>query len=238
MPNGRLFEQPRIYIVILLFTALIFLINWGFFKDETLEKSATVLLILSLISYIAYNSFKSRLRINAVHRNTGTAIVVALIAIAITLVASSAIALFLGFATNWESFLTANSIAMIGAFPPLLILDHKFLTGFIFIILIPTIETITAINIYDLILSTFKSNYTLRDKKVWVGAGVIGGGAIYYHIYAKFIPMTQQLNIHALSIVFVLFVLTCLIAVKMREMEASIYYHWGNNLLAMTRFFR
>lgn len=230
MDRFKLTEQPGIYVVLLMFSLLIYLINLGFFKDETLTHTVTILTILIFASYIIYASFKTRFKINTIHRNTGQALVYALVMIAIIFVSSTVIGLFLGFAGR---FMEANAIAMIGAFPRLLIESHKLLTFLVFFILIPIPETIIAINILDLMLSSVKSNYTLRDIKVWVASGVIGGGAILYHTYAKFIPYTGTLNIHALIIVFVLFTLTGIFAVKTKEMEAPIYAHMGNNGIAL-----
>lgn len=235
MVQSKLFEQPKIYIVFYLFTLLIYLLNKGFFKDETLETTVIVLLILTIASHAIWTSFRTRLKINTIRRNTGTAIFMAIVMIGIIFVISSVVGLALGFA---DKFLVANSIAMIGAFPPLLILDHQFLTALIFIVLIPIIETVTVINIADLTLSTFKSKYTLKDPKVHVVGALIGIGAIFYHIYAKFIPVTMELNIHALLIVFTLFYLIVIFAVKTKEMETPIYGHIGNNGIAMWQFLK
>lgn len=219
-----------IYLVFVMFILFTYLINKGFFKDETLETSVRVLTLLTLASFIIYTSFKTRLRINAVHRNTGKALFMALIMIAITYTVSTLFGLVLGFA---EKYMVANVIAMIGAFPAIKIIEHKFITALIFIIFIPIIESVTAINILDLMLSWSKSTYTLKDPKVYVASLLIGAGGIFYHIYAKFIPITKEFNIHALTIVGVLFVLTCLFAVHTKEMEAPIYGHIGNNGIAM-----
>lgn len=230
MKYGTLFEQPKIYLLFYLVLLFIYLMNLGFLKDDSIKNSIDVLFYLTSFSVAFYAFFKGKLRINTIHRNTPKAFMLAFVMVIIIFISSTIIGLIFGYA---EKFMTANSIAMLGGISPLVIINNKFLTVLIIGFLISTIETITAINIYDLMLSSFKSNYTFRDPKVWVGAGVVGLGAIPYHLYAKYISITNALNIHALIIVFVLFSLSCLFAVGTKEMETSIYGHIINNLIAL-----
>lgn len=229
MNKNRLFEQPRIYYIFYLLVLALYLSN-QILKDESIYTSVMVLFILNSLSLGIHVSFKEKLRINSVAGNTSSSLFIAMIMVFSILVVSSIIGWIFGFASD---IMTANSIAMIGAIPQFVLLNSPFLMFVIIVFFISTLETMVAIQVADLMLSSSKSNYTLKDKKVWVVSVLVGLGTVIYHNYAKFIPRTGELNIHALIIVFVLFTACILLAVHRKEMESSVYTHMGNNFLAM-----
>lgn len=237
METGKLFEQPKVYLLFFMLILFIYLMNLGFFKDETLANSVQVLFYLTTFSAVFYVTIRGKLKINSVHRNTPFALVMGLVMVAAIFISSAFLGAIFGYASSIDAFMTSNSIAMMGSISQILFITQPFLLGFITIFLIAYIETVTAINIYDLLLLSFKANYSLRDPKAWVCAVLVGFGAIAYHLYAKFIPVTNTLNIHALTIVGIMFALMCLFALKTKEMESSIYGHIINNGIAfMARY--
>lgn len=230
MVKSKLFEQPRIYIVFILGLLLFTILN-KLAPNETIATGLEFTRILLFASFILWViSPKGKLRINSVANNTPKAIGWAIIMIVILLAFSTIVGVLLGYAYN---IMSANSIAMIGAIPQFILENHAFLSIMIIVFFIATLETMVAVQLLDNILTKAKSDYTLKDPKVWIVSILIGLGAMVYHSYSKFIPLTGQLNLHALIVVGALFTLTCLMAVKLKEMESVIYFHQGNNLLAM-----
>ena len=233
MVKSKLFEQPRIYIVFVLGLLLFAILN-KLAPNETiasgLEFTGYVFLASFVLWVISVTTMKGKLKINSVANNTPKALGWAIIMILGLLMFSTIVGFLLGYASN---IMTANSIAMIGAVPQFILENHAFLSILIIVFFIATLETMAIIQLEDIILSRAKSTYKLNDPKVWVVAIVLGLGATVFHSYSKFIPLTGTLNLHALIVVFGLFTSTCLLAVKMKEMESAIYYHVGNNFLAM-----
>lgn len=237
MVRSRLFEQPKIYIVFVLFILLVEVLN-QLSPDKTIETASRFLLILLLASFMIFTSSKTfnlKLRINTISRNTRQALLIAGFMIVGLLAVSTAIGALLGYI---HTVMEANSIAMIGAIPTFIFLDNPFILFLIIVFFIATLETMVVVQLADVILASIKSTYRLNDPKVWVVAILMGIGSIFYHIYAKFIPLTGELNIHALLIVSVLFSSTVILAVHQKEMESAIYYHIGNNFLAMANRLR
>jgi len=233
MAKTKLFEQPRIYIVFVLGLLLFAILN-KLAPNETIASGLEFTGYLFLASFVLWvisiTAMKGKLKINSVANNTPKALGWAVIMILGLLMFSSIVGFLLGYAHN---IMTANSIAMIGAVPQFILENHAFLSFMIIVFFIATLETIVAIQLMDNILSVAKSNYTLKDPKVWIVSVLIGLGAMVYHSYSKFIPLTGELNLHALIVVGALFTSTCLLAIKTKEMESAIYYHVGNNFLAM-----
>ena len=229
MAKAKIFEQPRIYYIFGLFI-LLFLVLSELTQEEMLASSWRFLLTIYVISVVIYLTFKSRLKINTVSGNTGKAFGIAFVMILSLMAFSTIVGIILGFASK---FMVANSIAMIGALPQFILLNYKFLTFLIIVGFIAPLETMAVIQIYDVMLNSVKSTYKLNDPKVWIGAIIMGIGTVFYHVYSKFIELTGQLNFHALLIVFFLFASSCILAVKTKEMESAIYYHIGNNAIAV-----
>jgi len=233
MAKSRLFEQPRIYIVFILGILMFAILN-KLAPNETvasgLEFTGYLFLASFVLWVISVTAMKGRLRINSVANNTPKALGWAIIMIMGLLMFSTIVGALLGYT---HSIMSANSIAMIGAIPQFILENHAFLSFMIIVFFIATLETMVAIQLMDNILSVAKSNYTLKDPKVWIISILIGLGAMVYHSYSKFIPLTGELNLHALIVVGALFTSTCLLAIKTKEMESAIYYHVGNNFLAM-----
>lgn len=228
---SKILDQPRIYWFIYAFIALAYLLNMGFFgRDQQIFDSLIILLILNTLSMAIYLKYKSRLRINSVAGNTPIALVIAIVAVFGLLVVSTVINSLLGYTTK---IMEANSIAMLGSFPSLLLFNHQFISGLILVLIIPVTETILFLLAYDVILSSFHSTYKLNDPKVWVANLVLSATAVMYHYYSKLSPITGQLMPHALIVVFILFFSSGLMAIQTKEMESPIYYHVFNNLLAL-----
>ena len=234
MKTNRLFEQPMIYLVFGLFMLLLYVLVKLSGDDETLVTSfnfSLVLLIISFIAYwIQYTFHQGQMRINTVSKNTPRALGIAVIMVFIIFIVSTVIGIGLGYASK---FMEANSLAMVGAVPQFIILNNPLMVFIVIVFFIATLETIVAVQIYDILLHSIKAEYSLKDPKVWFAAILIGIGAVINHSYSKFIPRVGQLNIHALLIVGFMFAIICLLAVHQKEMESSIYTHIMNNFLAM-----
>lgn len=229
MERVKLFEQPRIYYIFGLFI-LLFLVLSELTKEEMLATSWKFLLTIYVISLTIYLTFKSKLRINTISGNTPKAVGIAFIMIMILMAFSTIVGIILGYA---HTVMEANSIAMLGSLPKFIFLNFKFLSFLIIVGFIAPLETITLVQVGDVILNYSRSTYRLNDIKVWITAIMLGIGAMFYHAYSKFIELTGQLNIHALFIVFFLFSSSFILAVKTKEMESPIYYHMGNNAIAV-----
>lgn len=229
MARTKIFEQPRIYYIFGLFI-LLFLVLSELTNEKMLTTSWKFLLTIYILSLTIYLTFKSKLKINTVSGNTGKALGIAFIMIISLMAFSTIVGIALGFASK---FMVANSIAMLGSLPQIIFLNYKFLSFLIIVGFIAPLESITAVQLYDVMLHSVKSTYRLNDPKVWISAVIIGIGAIFYHVYSKFIELTGQLNFHALLIVGFLFTSSCILALKTKEMESAIYYHMGNNGIAV-----
>jgi len=236
MPKKNSFlEIPFIYIIFILGVLMLWQLG-NLTNDETIKNTVIptfVLLVGSFMLFVIHP--KSKWKINNVSNNSKNSLFIALMAITLILFISSVIAILLGF---FKNLMVANSLAMIGAIPQFVLVNAPLISIAVIVLFIAPLETMVASQLLDLMLYKFKSNYTLKDPKVYVSAGVISLGAIFYHVWAKLIPTTGVLNIHALIIVAVLFFVCALLAVKQREMESAIYTHMGNNLLAMMYKFK
>lgn len=234
MNKTRLFEQPRIYLVFGLFMLLLLVLIKLSGEDETLKSAFDFSLVLFIISFVAYwiqyTFHHGQIQINTVSKNSVRALGIAFLMIFIIYIFSTIVGIGFGYA---HTIMEANSLAMIGAIPQFILLNNPLIVLVVIVFFIATLETMSLIQIYDILLYSIKAKYSLQDPKVWFGAILMGIGSVFYHIYAKFIQATGQLGIHALIIVGFLFTLSCLLAVHQKEMESAIYTHWGNNALAM-----
>lgn len=232
MNIGKFYEEPKIYLIALLISALLYL--FPFYRV-----AGTVLFMLTATGGIAYilgltfPELRARLLINTKKGNTFQNIIIALVAQAILVGVTIFISGFIagGSIVDIGHFLTIDRAAVTGAATSPFE-NNPIINWVVFVFMFGLVETLVAVRFYDIILSTSKSNYTVKDPKVWIGAAVIGVAAIYYHIYAKS-TLTGIPNPLVLSIMFILFFSFCILSVITKESSSSIYMHWLNNGLSM-----
>lgn len=229
MKKVGLFEQPRIYYIYIFVILAFYLFN-KLLNDEVVKTAIDTLFYLYVASLTMYLLHKSKIQINSVSGNTPQSIGIGAIMVLGLFIASTFIGILFGYASN---FMTANSIAMVGAMPQYILLNSPFIMFIIIVFFIATLETMVILQLLDIIMFYSKAPYNVKDPRTITICIILGFGATIYHAYAKYIALTGQLNVHALIIVFFLFTSSCLLAVKQKEMEPSIYYHIGNNFLAM-----
>lgn len=225
MKIGKFYEQPKIYLLLLLFSVFIFL---------TFDRTAgTVLALLSLGAWSLYHTTRPRLRINGIKGNTLNSIVIGGIGVGLTIGLSMIVgSVFFGWTpASIVEFLTANKGAVIGA-GTLPFQGNLILTWITFVLAFPITETAITIQIFDLLLRQFNIPLNLKDFRVYAVAMVMAVGAIFYHIYAKS-TISGAPNPNILLVIGAIFFVECLISVYSKEAEPAIWHHIINNAIAL-----
>jgi hypothetical protein len=229
---GRFYEEPKVYLVALVVS--IFISLFPFYRV-----AGTVLFMLTATGGIAYllgltfPELKARLFINTKKGNTLQNIFLALVAQAVFIAVTIGLAHFIGGASIIDvgTFLKYDKAAVTGAeVSPFA--NNPIFNIIIFGLMFPIVESLIAIRFLDIMLSTSKSNYTLKDYKVWVASLIIGIAAVFYHIYAKS-TIAGIPNPNILVVMGVLFFIGSILAVYTKESEPAIMQHGINNILAL-----
>jgi len=227
---GRFFEQPIISLLIILFG--LFLSLGGFY-----DKAGDVLVIFAIIAWLIWITLGAAklkfIGINAKKGNTFKSIIFALIGVAVTIVGSLLTgSLLLGWdLASVSTFAVSNKAALIGAASSPFA-NNPALEVVIFGLGFPVAETVALAFIFSLLLIIFKARSKLDDGRVWLIALILALFAIAYHFFAKTLE-SGAINYNALNVIGWIFFVEIMLIVITGEIEASIWHHIFNNLLAL-----
>src|SRR3990167_6120365 len=139
MNKARIFEQPMIYLVLGLFELLLYVLVKLSGNDEVIATSYNFSLILLIISFMAYwmqyAFHQGQMRINTVSKNTPRALGIAVIMVFIIFIVSTIFGIGMGYASK---FMTANSLAMVGAIPQFIIFNNPLMVFIVIVFFIST----------------------------------------------------------------------------------------------------
>ena len=230
---GKIFEQPLVYIIILVFSVLLYVAN--------INKDAGIILgFLSMGGFALYTIRGSgQVLINKTKGNTLESLSIAAVGVAIVVVAALIISAFLKILpigqgasiSSFQTFLEFAKSAVLGsATSPLA--NNPALTFAIFVIAFPIAETFLLAQFYDYMVKSFGGTLAINNMTAIFVAALMGIVAIFYHIGVK-VTTSGDINPNSLLIIFTIFFVECLIIAYTRDVEAAIWHHIINNAISV-----
>jgi len=198
---------------------------------------AVIYMAMIVGTYFLQKAYNTKMNFDSKPNNTFQSLLVAILAVgAFTIFTMFLYATFKGIfaVATPQSIFAGNLQSMWGNLlsATLILEKNVYVTFFTFAILIPYIETMLLITIYEAVCSSFGI-----DAFNWKGFGNIlvylamGAGFVWFHIQAKGLGFGNDAAV--LGSVFFFAILSCGIAAYMREKEAAIYAHQLNNGVAI-----
>lgn len=235
-----LFEFPTVFIISGIFSIWLLLDNY-YSKAGQVLFSFTVLSFLIWLVFMLGN-YKIR-EINSVKGNTLKAMSFAVIGLLIsTFGAILTGIIFKGWnlSSVYSLFIENSKSAVLGASNYSPYANNSFLQTTIFGFGFPINETVILCTFAMLMAISFKVRFNINLKKmadinnikILAITAVLVTASIVYHIFAKSIS-TGQPNESALIIIGWIFGVEVLLFFLTKEMEASIWHHIFNNILAL-----
>ena len=215
-----LFEEPRIFLVLigfLIFLALVFNLDLALLYGFML----TAVIIIWLIP-----EFRPTNLINSVKGNTKEAFLKGLMYqfIFFAIIYAIGFVVKLQVFESFGTFLDAQSAAFIGAAQSPAFAESSILTILSFGFLIPIIETLFIVSVMYVIIKSLNINTDLRNPWIYVVFTFLASVALWFHATAKGVD-----NNFGLASTFVFFFLTCFFALRDRESESVVHFHIINN---------